>query len=102
MQGISFVDIIRGLWHTYYMDAKRDFSRFKKMKRGDIWRDVDGDYILIKGVYRGWSEDKKSITWVSIEAILLSANSQVFIEEGYYPGKYIDDYTADCLVEKIA
>ena len=82
--------------------SNADLNRFKKMKRGDIWLDKDGDYILIKEVYKGWHKDKRSIKWVSVEAILLSANSEGFIEEGYYPGKFIDDYAVEFITEKVA
>jgi hypothetical protein len=84
------------------MNNDTDLSRFKKMKRGDIWRDRDGDLILIKEVYRGWSKDKKSIKWVSVDAILMSANAELFIAEGYRPGQLIEDYVPDYILEKIA
>jgi hypothetical protein len=102
MQGISFVDFFNPLWHTYYMEPIKDLSRFKKMRRGDIWLDKDGDYILIKSVYRGWEKDKKTVKWVCIDAILMSANAQFFIDEGYYPGQLIEDYRPDCIVRKLA
>jgi len=85
-----------------YMDPKPDLNRFKKMRRGDIWRDRDGDLILIKDVYRGWEKDKKSIKWVCVEAIILTANSPLFVEERYYPGQLIEDYLPAYIMEKVA
>lgn len=84
------------------MSATLEFDRFKKMKRGDIWRDADGDYVLIKNVHKGWHKNKRSIKWINVEAILLSANSDLFVEQGYYSGQYFDDYATEFLVEKIA
>ena len=84
------------------MDPKPDLSRFKKMRRGGIWRDRDGDLILIKDVYRGWSKDKKSIKWVCVEAVILTANSSLFVEERYYPGQLIEDYVPAYIMEKVA
>ena len=84
------------------MNSETDLSRFKKMKRGDIWRDKDGDYILIKDVYKGWHKDKKNIKWVTVDAILMSANAPLFIQEGYHPGQLIIDYVPDYITEKIA
>jgi len=84
------------------MDSISDLNRFKKMKRGDIWLDKDGDYILIKDIYKGWQKDKKTIKWVCIDAIILSANSQAFIEASYHSGYFIQDYVPDCIVEKVA
>ena len=84
------------------MNNDTELSRFKKMKRGDIWRDRDGDLILIKEVYRGWNKDKKTIKWVCVEAIILTANSPLFVEEHYYPGQLIEDYVPSYIMEKVA
>ena len=78
-----------------------DLNRFKVMKRGDIWKDECGDLLLIKEIYKSWKKDKKNISHVIIDAIILTANHPE-LSKYCSPGELIEDYNSKYIVEKIA
>ena len=84
---------------TYEPIPKKDLSYLKNMKRGDIWIDKYGDYVLIKAVYKTNVRSKTKPFWISVEGILLSNITQ---EPDVSVGELIDDFVPEFFIRKVA
>ena len=78
---------------------KKDLSYLKNIKRGDIWIDKFGDYILIKAVYKFNIKSKTKPFGLSVEAILLTNITE---DTEVHVGDLIDDFVPEYIIRKVA
>ena len=86
---------------SYTPATNENYDHLKKMKKGDIWVDIHGDYFLVTEVYKYNVRSKTKKFFIMVDAILMTANHK-FDDEEYFSGDYIQDYNPSLIKEKVA